>query len=277
MESYLPSWIDLVGVVNMRDVGGMPTLDGAAVRSGRLIRADNLQDLTHDDVEQLIALGLRDVVDLRSRAEVSSTGRAPLHLRDEVAHHYHSLLVDWDHEPSAAEALATEDDTTTSAAPSEPEPAQEPEHEPDDEQLRRRAEHYLDYLRLRPDSLSAALAVLAAGAGATIVHCAAGKDRTGTIVAMALDVAGVGHDHIVADYARSAERIEAILGRLQAEEFYAADPHTYRVADQTPRAETMRHFLTALQVDHGGSGEWLRAQGWSARDVGSLRSALREE
>ena len=40
------SWIELEGAVNVRDVGGLPTVDGRRTRSGVLVRADNLQDLS---------------------------------------------------------------------------------------------------------------------------------------------------------------------------------------------------------------------------------------
>ena len=61
------------------------------------------------------------------------------------------------------------------------------------------AEHYLGYLAARPDSVAAALRVIGDAPGAAVVHCAAGKDRTGTVVAMALDVAGGPHDQSAAD------------------------------------------------------------------------------
>src|SRR5690606_41634007 len=65
MTSTATTWIDLDGVVNMRDVGGIPTTDGGAIRRGALLRSDNLQDLTPRDVAALRERGLTDVVDLR--------------------------------------------------------------------------------------------------------------------------------------------------------------------------------------------------------------------
>jgi protein tyrosine/serine phosphatase len=61
-------WIDLDGLVNLRDVGGIPTIDGGKIIPGRLLRSDNLQTLTNSDVDQLLGLGLTDVVDLRRKA-----------------------------------------------------------------------------------------------------------------------------------------------------------------------------------------------------------------
>ena len=102
------------------------------------------------------------------------------------------------------------------------------------------AEHYLGYLARRPDSVAAALEVVATAEGAVVVHCAAGKDRTGTVVAMALDVAGVPHDEIVADYVLTGERLERIVGRLMPREAYGPALAKQRLEDQMPRAESIR-------------------------------------
>jgi hypothetical protein len=70
---------NLEGVVNMRDVGGMPTLDGGTIASGRLIRSDNLQELSDAAIRRLVdELGVTDVVDLRTHVEVAQEGAGPL-------------------------------------------------------------------------------------------------------------------------------------------------------------------------------------------------------
>ena len=72
------SWIELEGAVNVRDVGGLPTVDGRTTRPGVLLRSDNLQDLSAADVTRLVdELGLRTVVDLRSTGEVHLEGPTP--------------------------------------------------------------------------------------------------------------------------------------------------------------------------------------------------------
>ena len=60
--------------------------------------------------------------------------------------------------------------------------------------------YYLAYLRHRPDSVVEAVRTMAAPGGAVLVHCAAGKDRTGVVVALALAAAGVSRGAVVADY-----------------------------------------------------------------------------
>jgi protein-tyrosine phosphatase len=248
-------WIDLEGVVNMRDVGGLPTRDGRTLRHRRLIRSDNLQDLTPSDVRHLVEeLGVTDVVDLRTELEVHHTGPGPLR-QTSLTHHHHSFFSD-DREVSGEEALAWR--------------RRRPVRRDDDYW----ASHYLGYLDERPDSVSAALDVVARSPGGTIVHCAAGKDRTGTVVGLALDVAGVPAEAIIGDYVATAMRLERILERLLREAPYTEVLSTRAVEDQLPRAETMERILAILQRDHGGAAGWLGEHGWSEEDVDRLRRSL---
>ncbi len=255
-------WIELDGLVNMRDVGGLPTVDGGRTASGRLIRSDNLQDLTDADVQHLVdELGVTDVVDLRTGTELHLEGPGPLRRVETLTHHHHSLIRERAPEESVeavgARALPWRDDDPVRDASFW-------------------AEHYLGYLARRPDSVAAALEVVATAEGAVVVHCAAGKDRTGTVVAMALDVAGVPHDEIVADYVLTGERLERIVGRLMPREAYGPALAKQRLEDQMPRAESIRAILAAVDEGWGGAAGWLLDHGWSEGDVDRLRRRLTE-
>jgi len=257
-------WIDLDGLVNMRDLGGLPTRDGGRTASGRLIRSDNLQDLTDADVTRLVdELGVTDVVDLRTETEVHVEGPGPLHRVETLTHHHHSLI-----EEKLPSETVQEVGERALAVPTP--------DEPPTRDASFWARHYLGYLSRRPDSVAAALRVIAHAEGATVVHCAAGKDRTGTVVAMALDVAGVPREEIVADYVLTAERIDAIIGRLMPRESYGAALKTQKLEDQLPRAESIEAILDAVYEGWGGAEGWLRGRGWSADDVERLRARLTE-
>jgi protein-tyrosine phosphatase len=117
--------------------------------------------------------------------------------------------------------------------------------------------------------------VVAQSRGATIVHCAAGKDRTGTVVGLALSVAGVSDDDVVADYVATDERIELIMARLITRPAYGEALRDQPVDHHRPRPETMRRILEVLAERHDGAAGWLRAQGWSDEDVAALRTSLR--
>ncbi len=258
-------WIELDGLVNMRDLGGLPTSDGGHTASGRLIRSDNLQDLSPADVEHLVdALGVTDIVDLRTDAEVHVEGPGPLREIESLTHHHHSLL-----------AEKREDDPDAVAAKALVLPWRD-EKRKKTRDARFWADHYLGYLSARPDSVSAALRVVADAEGAAVVHCAAGKDRTGTVVAMALDVAGVPREEIVADYVLTAERIEQIIGRLLPRPSYGEALAKQSIAEQVPRAESIEAILSALDDGYGGAAGWLLAHGWSEAEVERLRRRLTE-
>ncbi len=262
----LTRWIDLEGAVNVRDLGGLATVDGGTTRFGRVYRSDNLQGLTARDVGLLVGeLKLRHVVDLRSGAEVSLEGPGPLTAVPEVNIHHLTLFAEGGRNTDV-EADTIEADKVL--------PWQE-QLEEDLAELRVTGFYY-GYLRDRPDSVLAALRALAHDDGAAIVHCAAGKDRTGVVSALALEVAGATREAIVADYVATGERLEGILARLRASPTYRDDLDSRPADDHRPRAEYIEQFLGVLDDRFGGPLSWLAAQGWAESDSRALRSRLRD-
>ena len=126
-----------------------------------------------------------------------------------------------------------------------------------------------------PDSIVAALRHIAEADGATLVHCAAGKDRTGTVVALALSVAGADREAIVADYAASTERMEAILERLLGTQTYAANLRDRPMSSHITHPETMQAFLDHVDAEYGGVEPLLARIGWTGSDSERLRTKLR--
>jgi protein-tyrosine phosphatase len=266
-------WIDLDGAVNVRDLGGLPTADGRRTARGRLIRADNLQDLSDRDVAVLVdEWDVRAVADLRTGVEVDSEGPAPLHGDDRVEVHHLSLFP----ETGRATDAASEDEDGDDDGPVVL-PWQE-RVEVDDRRSERSgvAGVYLGYLEDRGDSIVEALRLIASAPGATIVHCAAGKDRTGTVVALALAEVGVTRDAIVADYVASADRIEEIFARLEASPTYSEDVRRRPPDEHAPKPETMTRLLELIDARYGGVSAWLRRHGWTDADHAALCAALLE-
>jgi protein tyrosine/serine phosphatase len=276
---YRPNWIDLDGVVNMRDLGGMVTASGDVVRHRRLLRSDNLQDLSPAAVEALVTrYGVSDIIDLRTHVELAKEGEGPLRAVVGIRHHHHTLYREDTNEsgvPAAERSLPWEADERRArvAATAEPDGGTLPDGtRPGHDEFW--SEHYLSYLATRPDSVVAALDAIASSDGAALVHCAAGKDRTGTVIGLALKIVGVPDDLVGADYAASAERVAAIMDRLRAKPAYASNLEDKTVAQQSPTTDTMRLLLRALDERHGGALGWLRTQGWAPADTERMRRKL---
>jgi protein-tyrosine phosphatase len=253
-------WIALDGAVNARDLGGLPLAGGGATAPGVLLRADNLQGLSAADVTRLVdELELRVVVDLRTGAEVRREGPGPLVLDGRVDVRHRSLFPEAGESTDiAVDALLPWRSTADERDAGEPAAVRA----------------YLGYLRDRPDSIVAALRDVAGGEGATIVHCAAGKDRTGVVCALALAAVGVEREAIVGDFVATGERIEAILRRLRASPTYARDLGDGPVDRHVPWPQTMRRLLALLDERHGGAQGWLGEHGFGGDDVSALRARL---
>jgi protein-tyrosine phosphatase len=256
------AWIDLEGAVNVRDLGGLPTADGGSIMARRLLRSENLQELSTADVTRLVEeIGVTTIVDLRTTTEVEMEGPGPLDAVPTVRHAHHPVLPELGSRTDAvAEALLVR------------KAAADRSRFPDDIMCG----HYLGYLEERPQEVTGALRSIATSRGAAIVHCAAGKDRTGVIVALALTTAGVEPDAIVADYMATGDRIDAIIERLCRSRTYAADVSSRPVQAHLPRAETMKAFLEQLHVRYGGLEQWLGDNGFTGGDLGLLRAKLRQ-
>ena len=264
-------WIDLDGAVNTRDLGGLPTTDGRTTRRARILRSDNLQDLSVADVRLLLDdYGLKNVIDLRTETEIRLEGPGPLTRIPTVTIHQLTLIPEggWRTDATAdtphgrtgridAGKILPDRD----GVPRGPDPA-------------RPADHYLGYLNDCGDSVVAALRIMSRTDGASLVHCAAGKDRTGVVCALALDIAGVTREAIVADYAQSGDRIDAVLRRLRASTTYAAGLDTRPADSHRPHPATMEKFLARIDEEFGGTIGWLTAHGWTSDDTDALRARL---
>lgn len=244
-------WIDLDGAVNVRHLGGLPTQEGRTTAPDALLRSDNLQGLSDKDVRRLVDdHHLRTVIDLRTPAEVEAEGPGPL-VAEGLPHVHLDLIPGWDPQRSDVGRLV---------------PHEQREHGD-------MSHYYLTYLDEAPAAVAEALRAILASDGAAIVHCAAGKDRTGVVVALALTVAGVGRDEVIADYALTAERIRAIRDRLAASPTYAEDMKRRPLDDKRPHALSMGHFLDRMD-ERGGVAAWLAEQGFGADEQAALRDRL---
>ena len=245
MDTSVDRWLTLEGVDNVRDVGGLPVRGGGTTRSGVLLRSAALRGVTPADLALLVdEFGLKLVLDLRTTTEVDRDGPSPVARAGVETLNLNFI-------GASREVLPEAGDTT-------------------DPVIR----NYLGYLADHPENVVTGVRRLAAeDAGPTLVHCAAGKDRTGMLVAIVLDAVGVERDAVVADYALSAEQIPAIFKRL-SEANGTEIPAD--LAPHTPRAETMVTVLDRLDAEHGGPVGWLQANGLTDAELERLRRHLVE-
>jgi protein-tyrosine phosphatase len=270
-------WLHLDGTTNTRDLGGLPTVDGGVTAFSRVLRSDNLQTLSEDDVRCLVEeVGLTEVVDLRTTAEILLEGRSPLRDVDSVTHRHFTLLPERGRHTDVFAAEETDEEVRANLPADWFESLLPRQVAPGDEGEPPAVRSYLGYLTDGTENVVAALRSLAyGGPGAAVVHCAAGKDRTGVVCALALSVAGVEPEAIIADYAQTAEVIDALVAKLATHPTYAEDMTHREVAVHTPQAETMRRVLELLEERWGGPIGWLGAHGFGADEQAALRARLR--
>lgn len=256
--AYEPNWVEVDGLVNIRDLGGTTTADARVVHDGLVFRSDNLDDLSEASISRLLDdLGVSDVVDLRTNTERQGVTGFPFDGRVQL----HKL------------SLYPDDD------PSDPIPAWfgdlsvlEDGDPPDTVHIV--AGHYLGYFRARPDSIVNALRTVATAQGATIINCAAGKDRTGTVSAVLLSALDVPQAQILADYAASTERIVAILAKLGFAANAGSGAHDADVKSQSTPPELMKLVLDRVARDYGSVTRWLQDNGWTPDDQAALEAKL---
>jgi protein-tyrosine phosphatase len=242
-------WLALDGAVNAR-----------VLVPGVLLRSDDLQSLTAQDVRLLVEQEtLELVLDLRTDREVKLEGPGPITRERRVRIEHHSLYprsggnTDLDAGSANLWPQITTDDW-----------ADEPQV----------VQAYLSYLIARPDSVVASIRAIAGAQGGVLVHCAAGKDRTGVVVALALDAAGVDRQIVVEDYLATAQRIDAIMARLVASPTYRPELEGHDPQAHAPLPGTMERVLEIVDDRFGGSVAWLSAHGLQAAELDRLRARL---
>jgi protein tyrosine/serine phosphatase len=239
-------FIELAGAHNFRDLGGLPTREGATTRTGVLYRSDALHHLQSSGVQRLGELGVRTIVDLRSSAELEHTGRGPL--ETSAIAFVHAPL---SHSQGGVHVL--------------------PPSLVDGDL----GGHYVASLAERTETLVEVISLLATAEHLPAVfHCAAGKDRTGLVAALVLSLVGVADDVIVEDYALTDDRMVFVMEAIRASDGVTQLPPEIAARVGRAEAESMETFLQALAEGYGSAEGWARAAGMDDDTLTSLRTAI---
>lgn len=246
--------VELEGMLNVRDLGGMPAADGRVVKHGQILRADSPQFMTEAAARTIFDKGFRTVLDLRYELESAGEGIGPL--ADPRLRHVNIPIRSSDNQ----------------TAPGLRQMVEAAEGRPVEEVV---AEYYMGYYMTGggANMTNAVREIAGAESLPLIVHCAAGKDRTGCVVATALSAVGVSDEQIADDYAASAEAVPGIIARLHGLGSYGDIDQT-TVDMQRTRAGTMQIVLEWLRSEHGGAREFLRARGMNDAELGQLEQLL---
>ncbi len=226
---------------NVRDLGGLATTDGRAVRGGALVRSDGINRLTAVGWAAAYDHGVRTVLDLRNDEEIEPdaaprppgmvTVRVPL---DDSAD---TAFWEW--------CWANELDGSPL--------------------------YYGPFLNQKPERCAAAVtAVARAGPGGVLVHCVSGRDRTGLISMLLLALAGVPAEDIAADYELSTERLRGLYAAWGAEDQGPGIQQALASKGTTARGALLS-ILAGLDV-----AAYLRSAGMPDADLAAVRDRLLE-
>jgi protein tyrosine/serine phosphatase len=235
--------IALEAVENFRDYGDYPTASGRRLRKGRLYRSASHGRATDADLAAIEALGLAVIVDLRRPGERErDPARRPASFAGKVIQNDEGEGADddpwWNFVRSCDLSEAAFRD------------------------------YLRDYYRTAPfkprhlDLFARYFQALAAGEGPVLIHCAAGKDRTGVLAALTHHVAAVHQDDIVADYllTNNPERIAArapMVAAMIAQETGRTPTDAAIRAAIGVEAEYLTEAFRAIEAEHGGLDAYL--------------------
>jgi len=234
--------IPVPGTLNFRDTGGLPVAGGRATGWRRLFRSDGLRRLDSRASGLLTGLGLRTVVDLRTSYEAEI---APSPLDDLAAAGALTMHI----------SLIGED---LAAIPAEL-------GEIYDYVIDRQGRAIADAVRClaRPGGLPA------------LVHCTAGKDRTGIVVALTLAAVGVPDQIVAADYALTSLYLDPAhtpaIGQVR-EDSGLGEQLTTELLASPP--ELMLRTLDRARAQAGSIAGYLVSHGVSEAELDVLREAL---
>jgi protein-tyrosine phosphatase len=241
---HFPRQLLWPGCANTRHLGGFVSANGQITSDMSLVRSDNLTKLSTQGQEAVIADGVTTIIDLRFAEEIAKNPN-PLATAARMNYRHCPMMSTAD--PAALDAVRAA--TTTQAA------------------------YWATLLGFGHNIAVIITAIAEAGAGRVVLHCSAGKDRTGLAIALALRLVGVSKDDIASDYALT----DVYLQANYEEELAAITDPVARAAqreDLQTRPEYILDTLAALEAAYGSVEQYLMANGMTQATIERLRQRL---
>ncbi|MCS6774702.1 MAG: tyrosine-protein phosphatase [Anaerolineae bacterium] len=229
-------------LVNARDLGGFVTSEGKRTRARAFVRADTLSHLTEEGKQAALDYGVRTIVDLRYPGEVRERPN-PLAGHPGVHYHHVSLLEEGDRDSDMLFISS-------------------------------RAAWHIRVLEQRKPYVAEIMRLFVnAPEGGIVFHCFVGKDRTGVIAALLLDLVGVPQDAIIADYHVSEQNLETLHQQWLAT-FADEVQRSFMAQYTTCPPSAMAHALEYLGERYNGTWGYLRDAGLDEAELRALRERL---
>lgn len=228
-------------LLNARDLGGLPSANGPIAR-GAIVRSDALYRLNDAGRAALVAHGVRTVIDMRDVSEVEAK---PYVFERASGVTYRNV------------AQQTQAMWQTTRG-------------------RDRVTRETMMLELARSGFAAIAASIAdAPEGGVLIHCEAGKDRTGLATMLLLDLVGTPADVIAADYALTAIGLASLFADLLARaENDKPERRAWLEEERLSRPEVMLAILEVLRSRYGGAEAYLLGGGASASTLERIRARM---
>lgn len=232
----------LEGMFNLRDIGGYETTDGRKTKWRTLLRGDSPHNLNPDHHQTLLDLPLRTVLDLRRPSELTEFPN-PFSGSPDLFYRHINLQTD--------DTLAATSPTLT--------------------------HYYNKVLDISQTAVREVFEILAQpSAFPALIHCAVGKDRTGLLVAILLEIANVPTETIALDYSLSADNLAPLFSEYRRRAKEAGQDMSQFEHLLEARAELMLDTLSYLKETYGGARSYLQTIGITNDKIDYLAEAIVE-
>lgn len=238
-------YLDIRGTYNIRDLGGTIVSDSETIKNTVLLRSGNLDKLPEKSQQQLIDYGVKTVIDLRDEWEIDLY---PNIFENSDAASYHNL-------PLIGDALSHDSDWQRETG-----------------EYVELHELYIKYIDGCQTQIGKIISTIADSETGIIVHCYAGKDRTGIITALVLASIGVDDKVIATDYALSFQNIQHLVKEWREYAIENGRDLEQLERDAGSKPETMIQVFKHIRQQYRGINQFLTNCGVSKTQLQQIRT-----